>query len=882
MLNPDGGKSNRPQPVRGEYSGSLVGLSLESVLLLLLALLMLGATVALYMEYWGSVGPVGDVQTGHLAFWHRHLHWGLAALSAALIAAYILLRFRHRRIEAHLRESERRYRQIFDATPLPMWVSDIDEPRFLAVNEAAVRKYGYTREELRGMSAIDLQHEADRELVRHQMSQRNPEQARTIRRRHVTKDGHLVHAEINAQPFVFDGRPARLVIAQDVTEQEVAHRLLLDSEARFRAVFEQAAVGISLRELSERPRHLRVNQRLCEMLGYTENELQALTTHHLTLDEDLDESHRLNLQFRTGEINHVVRVVRMRRKDGAVLWVKRAVSRIDPDGAIGPGSYLVSVVEDITAQREGEERLRDSEARYRLLFAKIPMPMYLRCENSLNVLEANEACLALYGYSREELLGQSVAVLQVGEERERYLRGLSRPVADGIMNVQKQHVCKDGRLVDVEIFAYPAMLEGRAVRLVLVRDMSGQMHTEKLLRESQRRIEMALESSEGAMFDWDVASDAVYLSEHWNRMLGCDLRETHTTFSVLSQLVHAEDLPLQRGALVKMLKEGIPQRAEFRVRRLDNSWMWIESRGRVTERDGQGRALRVLGTNIDITPRKLTEIALRERDTRLREQAIEITRLNAELEQRVEDRTRDLASVNRELESFSYSISHDLRAPLRAIDGFSRILLDEYAEKLDAAARGYLDRVRAGSHRMSSLIDDLLKLSKVTRQELTLVYCNLTVIATEVMQELQAASPERKIKLEIAEGMVAPADPGLLRIVVENLLRNAWKFTAMREEALIRIGWQIDHEWTTFFVADNGVGFDMAYSNKLFKAFQRLHSTSEFEGTGIGLALVHRVIQRHGGQVCAESVTGQGATFYFSLPRKQAAQPSSKDFTATA
>ncbi|MGH8056537.1 MAG: sensor histidine kinase, partial [Candidatus Entotheonellia bacterium] len=243
----------------------------------------------------------------------------------------------------------------------------------------------------------------------------------------------------------------------------------------------------------------------------------------------------------------------------------------------------------------------------------------------------------------------------------------------------------------------------------------------------------------------------------------------------------------------------------------------------------------------------------------------EIHELNAELEERVEQRTAQLEATNRELEAFAYSVSHDLRAPLRSIDGFSRVLLQNYGDALDAKGQHYLERVRAGSQRMAQLIDDLLSLSRVTRMEMRQEKVDLTALARTVAAELQQSQPERLVDFIIADGLSALGDGRLLRVVLENLLGNAWKFTGKRPHARIIFG-RVSHVATTvYFVNDDGAGFDMSYADKLFGAFQRLHTSSEFEGTGIGLATVQRVIHRHGGRVWAEGAVDEGATFYFTL-----------------
>jgi signal transduction histidine kinase len=256
---------------------------------------------------------------------------------------------------------------------------------------------------------------------------------------------------------------------------------------------------------------------------------------------------------------------------------------------------------------------------------------------------------------------------------------------------------------------------------------------------------------------------------------------------------------------------------------------------------------------------------LRARTERKRAEE-EIRQLNTELEERVRQRTAQLETANQELESFSYSVSHDLRAPLRSIDGFSRILQEDYGDKLDAAGKDSLTRVRAASQRMGHLIDDLLQLSRHTRSEMHRTQVNLSALARALADELQKTEPERRVEFMIEPNLVANADASLLRVVLENLLGNAWKFTGKQAAAKIEFGRTTRECASTFYVRDDGVGFNMGYADKLFGAFQRLHSTTDFPGTGIGLATVKRIIHRHGGRVWAESKPNQGATFYFTLP----------------
>jgi signal transduction histidine kinase len=236
-----------------------------------------------------------------------------------------------------------------------------------------------------------------------------------------------------------------------------------------------------------------------------------------------------------------------------------------------------------------------------------------------------------------------------------------------------------------------------------------------------------------------------------------------------------------------------------------------------------------------------------------------------ELEQRVEERTKELATTNKELEAFSYSVSHDLRTPLRSIDGFSQALLEDYSDKLDPSGKDHLQRVRLAAQRMSELIDDMLNLSRVTRSAMRHVNLDLSAMAQSIAEELRLAEPGRQVEFAIEGGLIASGDSQLLRVAMQNLLGNSWKYTSRHARSRIEFGKSRQNGRHSFFVRDDGAGFDPRFADRLFGAFQRLHTTTEFPGTGIGLATVQRIIHRHGGEIWAEGAVEKGATFYFTL-----------------
>lgn len=370
-------------------------------------------------------------------------------------------------------------------------------------------------------------------------------------------------------------------------------------------------------------------------------------------------------------------------------------------------------------------------------------------------------------------------------------------------------------------------------------------------RDNEQRLQLAVEAANIGLWDWDVVSRRTYYSPQWKAQLGYADHELPNRTQQWEERLHPDDRARSVATLRAALhRSGEPYEDEFRLRHRDGNYRWIHTRGAVL-RDAAGQPCRVFGAHVDITQRREAEDASRE--------------LNAELEQRVTERTAELAAANRELEAFSYSVSHDLRSPLRAIDGFAQALAEEYQGFLPGEAQHYLNRVRTAAKRMGELIDNLLTLARVARSEMRRQTVNLSGLAGEIGAELRQADPDRYVALAIEPGHVVCGDPMLLRLALENLLGNAWKYTGKRVQAHIAFGANAENGERVFFVRDDGAGFDPLYADKLFGPFQRLHGVGEFEGTGVGLAIVQRILQRHGGRVWAEGAVGEGATFYFTL-----------------
>ncbi len=532
--------------------------------------------------------------------------------------------------------------------------------------------------------------------------------------------------------------------------------------------------------------------------------------------------------------------------------------------ATGATTGAVAIMRDITESRLTEDALRESEQRYRTLGEAIPYGVWTTDATGYCTY-VSASFLELVGMTLEQVqhLGwlhllppedvqptkdQWLHCVQTGEdfEREHWFR------------------TKDGGFRTVLAIGRPVRDEqGRITSWAGINlDITERKRAEDALRESGARLRTVLDQMPSGVTIRDASSEEIILfNEQARRILGMPVPTLQD--AIRYEGVHpdgrsyrAEEWPLSRALAHGETVQG----EEIELRGAEGSRVTISTNA-APIRSPDGQVIAGVAVFHDVTERKQAEAALRESEARLR-------KLSEELDQRVRERTAELEDANRELEAFSYSVSHDLRAPLRSIDGFSAALTRYYSGKLDAQGEDYLNRVRASAQHMGQLIEDILGLSRATRAEMHRQSVDLSALAGEVLAGLREAQPDRRVETVITAAMVAEGDPHLLRIVLDNLLGNAWKYTGRWPVARIEFGERTQAGEHIFFVRDNGAGFDPAYAEKLFKPFQRLHTEDEFPGTGIGLALVQRIVRRHGGRVWAEGAVNKGATVYFTLPRR--------------
>jgi PAS domain S-box-containing protein len=905
-------------------------------------------------------------------------------------------RAERKQTEDLLRREQALFSALFSTIPDNIYFKDRNS-RFVRINDIMAQRFGLSdRGEAVGRTDADyFTEEHARQAYEDEQRVINTGNAIIgLEEKETWPDGRVTWVSTTKVPLRdAKGNITGLVgISRDVTAHRQAAEALREAEGRFRATFEQAAVGMAQAGLDGH--WLRVNQRFCDIVGYTNEELCALTFQDITHPDDLKTDLDYVRQVLAGEIQSYSMEKRYLRKNHSAVWVNLTVGLVRDQA--GAPKYFVSVIEDITERKQAEEARRQAEEKYRAIFENAIEGIYQTTPEGA-FLAANPAMARILGYaSPEELVRERRDIAKQGyadpRDRDEFKRRID---ADGVVNSFEYEAWrKDGSKVCV--FENARVVRDQAGRVLYyegsMEDVTERKRAEEALRESQALYRSLVVHIPAGMFRKDREGRYVFVNDRFCQLKGVSVDEilgkTPQEFAEYQSAKEAAD----RGKVVPRQRTSVTQGAEHHelIMRTGQS---IELEESYPQPDGRveyfqvvkspvfgpdGQVIGSQGIQFDITERREAEAALRESEqrfvqfmrnlsglayiknlegryvfvndayertfgipvadwlgktsdeffstgvavrrpqdaahmlaersllvtteevstkaglrffntiefpivrpdeplllggismdvTEIRQAQDEVQQLNTHLELRVRERTAELEAVNQELEAFSYSVSHDLRAPLRAIDGFARILVDEHAGALSVEGQRVLNVVIKESERMGRLIDDLLAFSRIGRQSLQPAEIDLAALVGEVYREQAAQAPAREIQLQVTSLPRANADPALIRQVLANLIGNAIKYTRKRKLAQIEVGGSVHGSENLYYVKDNGAGFDPRYADKLFGVFQRLHSEAEFEGTGVGLALVQRIINRHGGRVWAESQVDQGATFFFTLPSR--------------
>ncbi len=593
--------------------------------------------------------------------------------------------------------------------------------------------------------------------------------------------------------------------------------------------------------------------------GYSAPEMIGRNVQMLLAPDGVQELMRVMEKVTRGEIVRQYESVRL-HKDGHTFPVSLSVSPIkDQDGNI---VGVATSVRDITERKQIEEKLRKLSLYSRSLIEASLDPL-VTISRSGKITDVNQATEKATGLVRTELIGSDFSDYFTEPDKAR--QGYEEVFAEGFVrdySLAIRHV--SGQVAEVLYNASVFRNEAGEVEGIFAaaRDVTERKRAEQELRLSRERLVLAQKAGHSGTFDWDLRDNSVIWTREAEEVYGLEPGGFGGTYEDWESRVFPEDLPAAKAAIAQSLQTG-SYAAEFRIRRLsDGEVRWITGLGIVLFDDNR-QPVRMLGLNMDITERKRAEE--------------EIRKLNQELEQRVEARTAQLTAANKELEAFTYSVSHDLRAPLRHIIGFSKLLMEDFGESLAPEAQHHLQRIEQGTLRMGQLVDDLLNLTRVGRREVTLQVTGLQSLVEEVIAGLEPDCAGREVEWKVGSLPFVECDTALMKQVLQNLLSNAVKFTRPRAPAVIEVGQMESLGAPVVYVRDNGVGFSMKYADKLFGVFQRLHRAEDFEGTGVGLATVQRIINKHGGRIWAEAELDKGATFYFTLGEPEIMQPEKHD-----
>ncbi len=740
---------------------------------------------------------------------------------------------------------EGNYKDIFLYNPTPMWIIDQDTLDFLEVNDAALKQYGYTRQEFLSMNAKDIRPPEyidalikDIEISRGSVSKSGDWY-------HKKKNGDIILVNIVGFPFQFNGKEARHIMATDVTEQRKIENSLKSSEARFRQIVEGAPDPIFILVDGK---FVYVNERTFELFhAESESDLvskEILDLVHSESKETVRERIRRVLSLRQ-PVNELVEL-HFLDLEGHDLYLELASQPVEHEGK---DAGLV-FIRDITHRRNTAKAISYQEYLLKEM-GRIAKIGGWEFDPVTGDGTWTDEVARIHGLDPDDETSRDIGLSFYTEESKKLVtKAINEALTNRVpYDLELEIVLRDGTHKWVHTFGMPEIENDKVVKLKgAFQDITQRKQDEKALVESEQKYRAFFEHSLDAMILTTPDGDIIEVNQAACRLLGYKENE------------------MKQAKRINLIDKTDRNYLPFFRKRDDNGFAVGELR--FIKKDGS-----LIETELssaiffDAYDNKKASLIIRDISIRKKTEQ-KIIELNTELEHRIEERTAQLKSVNKDLEAFAYTVSHDLTAPVRGINGLTQILQENYTEQLDEEGLRLCSRIRANSLKMGTLIEDLLAFSKSNTSEIRREKVNMDQLVQSAISEVGEKEPLSNVEFKIDKLPPTFGDVSLLKQVWINLISNAVKFSSRKEKPLIEISGYVENDKCYYSVKDNGAGFNMQYAGKIFDAFQRLHSQQEFKGTGAGLAIVQRVILKHGGKIWADGAEGMGATFTFYLPEQ--------------
>ncbi|MFN4149947.1 MAG: PAS domain S-box protein, partial [Candidatus Sericytochromatia bacterium] len=713
-------------------------------------------------------------------------------------------------------------------------------------NETFLKITGHNKNEILGKTTIEInlwEIISDRDKFISLLIENK--KVRDLEFNFLKKSKEVMNTLLSAEIIEINNKNCILGIITDITEQKKIREKLENERLRLKILFDTAEEHIYIKDTNGI--YLACNKKVETVFGSKEENIIGKTDFDF-VPKEMAEQFRYNDNKVLDEKKSITSLENVVYPDGhkEILQSIKSPMYDSSGNLIG----LIGISHDVTELYNSQQEIKDREEIYSAIVNQANDSIALVDAKTGQFIEFNEETYKSLGYTKEEFKSMKIGDINIDHSPEYVRKNIEFLISNGGGIFETKHKRKNGEIRDIRVSCKYVEIKKRDYLAVIMSDITESKKIDKIIKDSEFRLKEAQKLAKIGNWELDLKNNKLFWSDEIFHIFEIDKNKFDASYDAFLNAIHPDDRERVNQVYTDSVKNKTNYSIRHRLLMKDGSIKHVQEIGN-TDYDNNGLPSISIGTVQDITDRvKIEE---------------EIKILNQNLEEKVKERTEQLEQTNKDLESFAYSVSHDLRAPLRHIDGFAKLLRKSIKDQSEESIR-YFEKINQSATKMSCMIDDLLKFSRLGRKVLEKNDIDLNILVNQIIDQYKIDIGDRKIEFKIGELPTIKGDRGLLQVVFENLISNSIKFTSKKDLAIIEIDTckKIDND-CTIYIKDNGAGFDMAYVDKLFGVFQRLHTESEFSGTGIGLANIKQIIQKHGGKIYAEGEVDKGATFYLDF-----------------